>query len=162
MNQTIANGIIKADSALSDMKSGGSKLIQSATGRIKDWRRNRELTKLERDLARIIETSNGHAAKGKRNGDAVYHQLVKSADRKITSFCSKWNTERSDIEAQIPALAELRARTIPGRNSSPGLKLIAMFLGGGLSLLLIGAAGGVIQTGHNIVIHLAHLAHLPF
>ncbi len=50
------------------------------------WRRHQDQNVLERSLARIIETANGHRAKGLPKGSPAYIVLRETADAKIQVF----------------------------------------------------------------------------
>jgi Mlc titration factor MtfA (ptsG expression regulator) len=121
---------------------------------MRSWRFNQAQGKLEHDLARIIETANGHHAKGQPKGSPVYFSLRDQANAKINAFCEKWTVERKVIEAQAPALKDLYTLTVADKQVSPLLKLLGMLLGGLLSLILIGMASGAIHAGHNWAFHL--------
>jgi hypothetical protein len=124
------------------------------------WRQHRDQEALEKALARIIETANGHQAKGLPKGSPAYFALRDKATAKIDTFCKKWNVDRTVIEAEAPALREMYALTIPDKQAPASLKLLAAFLGGILSLVLIGAASGLVNVGHNWVMHLfTHVIH---
>ena len=60
---------------------------------------------LERALAQIIETANGHRAKGLPKGAPAYCVLRDKADAKIQAFARRWDVDIATIEAQAPALA---------------------------------------------------------
>jgi hypothetical protein len=123
---------------------------------IPQWRRNRDQATLEAALARIIETANGHQAKGVARGAPVYIELLSAADERINTFCEKWTIARSVIEAEAPNLAELHSLCVAGTKIPPGLKLVACVVGTVLSLVLIGMASGIVQGGHDLVIHFIH------
>jgi len=80
---------------------------------------------LERALAQIIETANGHRAKGLPKGSPAYFVLRDKADAKIRAFARKWDVDIATIEAQAPALADLDKLCIPDKQVPTGLKLLA-------------------------------------
>lgn len=121
---------------------------------IRSWRRSRDQDTLENSLAKIIETANGHQAKGTPRGSPVYFALCEKADTRIDAFCRKWAVDRSVIEAEAPNLKELYALCIPDKETPAAIKLLAGFLALVLCLVLIGAASGLIHTGHNLIMHL--------
>ena len=59
--------------------------------------------------------------------------------------------EIATIEAQAPALADLNSLCIPDKQVPAGLKLLAALLGTILSLVLLGAASGLVHAGHDWV-----------
>ena len=59
---------------------------------------------LERALAQIIETANGHRAKGLPKGSPAYLVLRDNAKAKIKVFAMKWDVDITVVEAQAPAL----------------------------------------------------------
>ena len=102
-------------------------------------------------LARIIETANGHRAKGLPKGSPAYFVLRDKADAKIQVFARKWGVDIATIKAQAPALADLDSLCVPDTQIPAGLKLLAALLGTILSLVLLGAASGLVHAGHDWV-----------
>ena len=115
------------------------------------WRKRMGQNSLERALAQIIETANGHRAKGLPKGSPAYFVLRDKADAKIQAFARKWDVDIATIEAQAPALADLNSLCIPDKQVPAGLKLLAALLGAVLSLVLLGAASGLVHAGHDWV-----------
>ena len=118
------------------------------------WRRHQDQSALERALARIIETANGHRAKGLPKGSPAYVVLRDKADARIQVLATKWSVDVATIEAQAPALADLHELCVPDKQIPAGLKLLAALLGIILSLVLLGAASGLVHAGHDWVIRL--------
>jgi hypothetical protein len=116
------------------------------------WRRHQDQNALERSLARIIETANGHRAKGLPKGSPAYIVLRETADAKIQVFSTKWSVDVAAVKAQAPALADLDNLCVPEKQIPAGLKLLAALLGTILSLVLLGAASGLVHVGHDWVI----------
>jgi hypothetical protein len=102
------------------------------------WRRHQDQNALERSLARIIETANCHRAKGLPKGSPAYVVL----------------RDIAIIKAQAPALADLDNLCVPEKQIPAGLKLLAALLGTILSLVLLGAASGLVHAGHDWVMRL--------
>jgi hypothetical protein len=119
------------------------------------WRRHQDQNALERSLARIIETANGHRAKGLPKGSPAYFVLRDKADAKIQAFARKWDVDIAIIKAQAPALADLDSLCVPDTQIPAGLKLLAVLLGTILSLVLLGAASGLVHVGHDWVMRFA-------
>jgi hypothetical protein len=121
---------------------------------IRDWRFNRAKAALERELARIIETANGHRAKHLPPGAPAFVALHQQASTKIDAFCAKHHVERSSIERDAPVLRELEHLTHvapPGANVVKGVgTLIAVAVGA----ILIGCASGLVSTGYHWMITL--------
>ena len=115
------------------------------------WRRHQDQNALERSLARIIETANGHRAKGLPKGSPAYIVLRETADAKIQVFSSKWSVDVAAVKAQAPALADLDSLCVPDKQIPAGLKLLAALIGAILSLVLLGAASGLVHAGHDWV-----------
>jgi hypothetical protein len=122
--------------------------------RVGSWQRSRDQDALERALANIIETANGHRTKGVPRGSLVYSALRDRADARIDAYCKKWNVDRSTIEAEAPSLKDLRDLCIADKETPLAIKALTCLLGGILIMLLIGAASGIIHAGHNGVFHL--------
>jgi hypothetical protein len=119
------------------------------------WRRHQDQNALERSLARIIETANGHRAKGLPKGSPAYIVLRETADAKIQVFSTKWSVDVAAVKAQAPALADLDSLCVPDTQIPAGLKLLAALLGTILSLVLLGAASGLVHVGHDWVMRFA-------
>jgi hypothetical protein len=115
------------------------------------WRKSMDQNSLERALAQIIETANGHRAKGLPKGSPAYFVLRDKADAKIQAFARKWDVDIATIEAQAPALADLNSLCIPDKQVPAGLKLLAILIGAIVSLVLLGAASGLVHAGHDWV-----------
>jgi hypothetical protein len=115
------------------------------------WRRHQDQNALERSLARIIETANGHRAKGLPKGSPAYIVLRETADAKIQVFSSKWSVDVAAVKAQAPALADLDSLCVPDTQIPAGLKLLVGLLGMIVSLVLLGAASGLVHAGHDWV-----------
>ena len=115
------------------------------------WRKRMDKNSLERALAQIIETANGHRAKGLPKGSSAYFVLRDKADAKIQAFARNWDVDIATIEAQVPALADLRSLCVSEKQIPVGFKLLAALLGTILSLVLLGAASGLVHAGHDWV-----------
>ena len=120
---------------------------------IHNWRFKQAQRSLEHDLASIIETANSHRAKGLSNGSPAYVALREKAASMIESFCQRWNVNRSLVESEAPALKDLYALSESNKGNPAAFKLLACFLGGILSLVLIGAASGLVTAAHDWVVH---------
>ena len=140
---------------LSDKTWGGLRSLGTRTiSTFNTWRQRRDQNSLERALANIIETANGHRAKGLPKGEPAYSVLRDKADAKIQVFAKKWSVEVAIIEAQAPALADLHSLCIPEKHIPAGIKLLVGLLGIIVSLVLIGAASGLVHVGHDWVLRL--------
>jgi hypothetical protein len=84
-------------------------------------------------------------------GSPAYFVLRDKAHAKIRAFARKWDVDIATIEAQAPALADLDKLCIPDKQVPTGLKLLAALLGTILSLVLLGAASGLVHAGHDWV-----------
>src|ERR1035437_9183384 len=146
----VDNPAFWTDKLLSKARSWGRNGICS----FKLWRRHQDQSALERALARIIETANGHRAKGLPKGSPAYVVLRDKADARIQVLATKWSVDVATIEAQAPALADLHELCVPDKQIPAGLKLLAALLGIILSLVLLGAASGLVHAGHDWVIRL--------
>lgn len=63
---------------------------------------------LENELASIVRTVSGHKRNKLPKGSSQYQSLWRIADAKVEKFCSDYHLSRFEVEAQIPALKELR------------------------------------------------------
>jgi hypothetical protein len=115
------------------------------------WRKKLDQNSLEKELAHIIETANGHQAKGLPKGSPAYVVLRDKAFTRIQVFAEKWNVEITTIEAQAPALADLHSLCVLDKQVPAGLKVLVALLGTVFLLVLVGAASGLVQAGHDWV-----------
>lgn len=126
---------------------------------IKGFVRQRRISfaksRFERNLARIIEQTNAHRAKGQPAGSQVYKVLWNKADSRVNQFCTKWGVARSDIEAEVPQLAVVRGLCNPG--AGPLKALIGYVIGFALAMMTIGACAAVVSWSYHVV-----LKHLHF
>ena len=141
----------RAFAGIASMMKRSSDVLMAHVG---SWRRSHDQNALEKSLARIIETANGHQAKGMPKGSPVYFALRDKADAKIDAFCQRWSVDRSVIVAEAPSLKDLSELCIRDKQLPVAVKALACLLCGILTMLLIGAASGIIHTGHNAVLHL--------
>ena len=128
--------------------------VEKVVVSIKDWRFNRAKAALEHELARIIETANGHQAKHLPTGAPAYVALYQQASTKIDAFCAKHRVERLSIERAAPALRELEHLTHvapPGANVVKGLGLLIAVVVGAI---LLGGASGLVSAGHHWIVTL--------
>jgi len=123
------------------------------------WRQRRAKESLESELANIIDTANGHRAKGVSRGADVFLTLESKANDKIAGFANKWGVSESDVRAQAPALNDLHQLTVPDSSTPAGVKLIAGIIAGIGLLMIIGFSSGVIQAAHDWALRL--LTHHP-
>jgi hypothetical protein len=140
---------------LGKVREGFRKMGARSLSTVNIWRRHQDQSALERSLARIIETANGHRAKGLPKGSPAYLVLRDRAKAKIQVFSMKWSVEAAIIEAQAPALADLHDLCVPDKPIPAGTKLLVGVLGTILFLLLLGAASGLIHAGHDWVMRIA-------
>ena len=126
--------------------------------RVVGWVKDRKLIwakrTLEQQLARIVETANGHQAKGLPSGAPVYVALYQQANQKINDFCAEHRVERLTVEQEVPVLRDLEALT---RASSLATKLnkgLAILIAGITGSMAIGCAGGLVAAGYHWVVRL--------
>lgn len=126
--------------------------------RVVTWLRDRELTwaksRLEQQLAKIIETANGHRAQGLPSGSPVYVALHLQANRQIDDFCAKHGVERLAVEQGVPVLRDLEALTRAPSLVARLFKGLAILIAGIIGAIAIGCAGGLIAAGYHWVEHL--------
>jgi hypothetical protein len=119
------------------------------------WRRHQDQSALEKALAHIIETANGHRTKGLPKGAPAYVVLRDKADARIQVFAMKWGVDIAIIKAQAPALADLDSLCVPDTQIPAGLKLLVGLFGMIVSLVLLGVASGLVHAGHDWVMRFA-------
>jgi len=126
--------------------------------RIIGWIKDRELTwakrRLEQQLARIIETANGHQAKGLPSGSPVYAALSQHANLKIDDFCAQHGVERLAIEQEVPVLRELEALTQAPSLVARLANGMGILIVGFIGAIVLGCAGGLVATAYHWVVRL--------
>jgi hypothetical protein len=123
-------------------------------GWIKDLELTRAKSALEQRLARIIETANGHQAKGLPSGSPAYAALYRQANVTIDDFCARHGVEHLTIEQEVPALCDLEALT---HAPSPVARLtngLGILIAGILGALVVGCASGLVTTGYHWIVRL--------
>jgi hypothetical protein len=128
--------------------------VDRAKATVQGWRRSRAKSKLEVELARIIETANAHQAKGLPVGAPAYHALLAQARGKIQAFATKHQENAFDIEQEVPALRDLERLTqAPSVTTqlSKGVGLVLLVI---VAAIVIGMTSGLIATGYRWVVTL--------
>lgn len=115
----------------------------------KNWRRNRAKGQLEKQLYNIIETANGHQAKGLPAGHPAYGELMREANGKIDEFCSQWEIDRLHVEKEVPALRDLQALTVAPHPAAKVIQGVAVLIAVVVGAILIGCASGLIASGYH-------------
>ena len=100
---------------------------------------------LEHDLASIFRTVSGHKKHGAKPGDQRFQALWQTADSKVIDFCSQYHVDRMQIEAQVPALQELRNLSIMPEEHSKAVIIPASIAITIASLFVIGFASGFVH-----------------
>lgn len=121
---------------------------------VKDQAQTRAKRTLEDQLARIIETANGHKAQGQPHGSPVYLALQEHANRKIGDFCARHGVERLAIEQEAPVLRDLESLTHAPSLITRVAKGLGILLAGIIGAMAIGGAGGLVATGYHLIMRL--------
>ena len=118
----------------------------------------RQLAKrlLENELASIIRTVAGHKRNRVRAGASQYRSLWNIADQKVDSFCVAYRADRSEIEAQVPALKELHDLAQTPHTPKKAIQVAGGFATGVVVLVLSGFAAGIIQWLFHLGLNFAH------
>ena len=126
--------------------------------RVVSWVKDRELawakSTLEQRLARIIETANGHQAKGLPSGSPAYVALYQHANSKIDDFCARHGVERLAVEQEVPVLRDLEALTHAPSLVARLTKGLGILIAGIIGAIAVGCAGGLVATGYHWVVRL--------
>lgn len=108
---------------------------------------------LENDLAGIVRTVAGHKKNNVPRGASQYLSLYNVAEIKVNEFCRRYRIDRSDIEAQIPALKELQdlatAPKIQSRVLPTLITLVAVICGVYLLGMLTGLGQWIFDIGYH-------------
>jgi hypothetical protein len=121
---------------------------------IKDWRFNRAKAALEHELARIIETADGHQAKHLPRGAPAYVALYQQASTTIDAFCVKHRVQRLSIEQEVPVLRELEQLTHPPPPGAAAVKGLGMVAATVFGAILLGCASGLVAAGYRWIVTL--------
>jgi hypothetical protein len=120
----------------------------------KDWRFNRAKAAIEHELARIVETANGHEAKQLPRGAPAYVALYQQANLKIDAFCTRHRVDRLSIERDAPVLRELEQLTHPPPPGAAAVKGLGMVVATVLGAILLGCASGLVAAGYRWIVTL--------
>jgi hypothetical protein len=120
----------------------------------KNWRFDRTKTVLEHELARIIETANGHEAKHLPRGAPAYVALYQQANTTIDAFCVKHRVDRLSIERDAPVLRELEQLTHPPPPGAAAVKGLGMVVATVFGAILLGCASGLVSAGYHWMVSL--------
>lgn len=120
----------------------------------KDWRFSRAKAALEHELARIVETANGHQAKHLPTGSPAYLALYQQARTKIDAFCAIHRVERLSIERDAPVLRELEQLTHPPPPGTAAVKGLGIVVATVFGAILLGCASGLVSTGYHWMVSL--------
>jgi hypothetical protein len=115
---------------------------------------------LENELASIIRTVAGHKRNNLPKGASQYQSIWRVADTKVQKFCDEHRVDRAEIEAQIPALNELRSLAQVPAVSNHTAKIAVRFISGAVAFIAFGFLTEVIHwlftLGYEIAQHLSH------
>ena len=128
--------------------------VDRVAASVNNWRFNRAKAALEHELARIVETANGHQAKHLPPGSPAYAALYQHASTTIDAFCARHRVERLSIERDAPVLRELEHLTHlppPGAAAVKGLSIVVATVFGAI---LLGCASGLVSTGYHWMVSL--------
>jgi hypothetical protein len=128
------------------------RMTSKVGSKVKTWRFGRAKAKLEQQLARIIETANGHQAKRLPTGSAAYIELYRQANLTIDAFCTEQAVARLSIEQEVPVLRELEALTHPASPVAAGVKMAGAVLAIIVGALLVGCLSGLIVVGYHFLV----------
>ena len=125
----------------------------SGIGKVNIWRRHRS------ECAGAVAGSDHRnsqrpSCQGITQGSASILRPARYGRCEDSGLRQKWGVDITTIEAQAPALADLHDLCVPDKQIPAGLKLLAGLLGTILSLVLLGAASGLVHAGHDWVIRL--------
>ena len=120
----------------------------------KGWRFHRAKAALEHELARIVETANGHQAKHLPPGSPAYVALYAQAMNTIDTFCAKHHVERLSIERDAPVLRGLEHLTHPPPPGAAAVKGLSIVVATVFGAILLGCASGLVSTGYYWMVSL--------
>jgi hypothetical protein len=106
-------------------------------------RKGLALRLLESELAQIVRTVSSHKRNKVPQGSSQYQSLWRRADQLVDSFCSTYQVDRSEIEAQLPALTEMRNLSVPPAQRNKKLALLFSVVGVFVLTIMTGFVAGV-------------------
>lgn len=128
--------------------------VDAIGSRVTGWRFNRAKFKLERELARIVDTANGHRTKKLPPGSPAYVELYQQATKKIDEFCAHHEVPRLTIEREVPVLRDLEQLTHPPSAAAGAARAIGILVAVIVGAILLGGASGLVSTGYHWVVSL--------
>ena len=115
---------------------------------------------LENELASTIRTVAGHKRNKLPKGSSQYQSLWRTADAKVQKFCDAHHVDRAEVEAQIPALKELKDLAEAPATPNHAARVAVGFISGTVAFIALGFFTGVIHWLFTLGYHWAqHLAH---
>jgi len=122
--------------------------INRADTEVKGVWRSWAKRRLESELSDIVRVASGHKKDKVAIGDSRYQELWRIADEKVTTFCNQHNVPRSSIEAQVPALTELKALAqvpvvVPHQTAK---RIGAGAVGGSMLIIVLGIMCGFVHS----------------
>ena len=127
--------------------SAYQRTIDRADVEVKAVLRSIARRRLESQLSDIVRTASSHKANKVAQGDSRYQELYRIADEKVSTFCTKHDVDRSSIEAQVPALLELKGLAqVPVVDETKKPKMfLAGVLGSAIGIVVLGALCHLVQ-----------------
>ncbi|MFP5207284.1 MAG: hypothetical protein ACLGSH_18170 [Acidobacteriota bacterium] len=108
-------------------------------------RRHMAKRQLENELASIIRTVAGHKRNKVPDGAPQYKSLWLVADRRVDEFCRRYSVDRATVQAQIPALAELKSLATTAHTTTAGVKAAGAVVTGFVVFIFLGFVFGIAQ-----------------
>ena len=124
----------------------------------RDWRFNRAKAALEHELARIVETANGHQAKHLPSRSARVRGAVPASQHQ--DRCVLRQTPRGTSLHRTRRAGAARTRTPDARRASGRdvVKGVGILIAVVVGAILLGCASGLVSTGYHWIVSLLVLA----
>jgi hypothetical protein len=111
--------------------------------------------RLENELASILRTVSAHKKNGVPKGASQYQALNRAVNNQVIFFCQTYGIDPLEIEAQLPALGELKTLATPNKVWAPLVWIGLSATIGSIGVVILGFLVGVSYYLYTYGVHLA-------
>ena len=131
--------------------SGWIRLRSFVVGKYEAVQLSIERRSFEGKLEKIIRTALAHQSGGLPAGHPQFKLLGQQADSTCASFAQRWNVDANLLEAQIPAIRNLKSLADPAPKPEPAI-LVSLGVAGAVALFfLVGILAGLTSIGYRLI-----------
>jgi len=128
-----------------------NRLQSLAVGQYRAVQLSIERRSFERKLETIVRAALAHQSGGLAAGNGQYRLLTTQANSICVDFTSRWNIDPNLLEAQIPAIAKLKALAAPPPKPEP-VVLVSLGVAAAVAFFfLMGVLAGLTSVGYHLL-----------